>query len=70
MSKYDALWKWIGERDSDRLGLSFSEIEEISGVSIDHSFLKYKKELGSYGYAVEKISMKNKTVSFVRRDGG
>ena len=28
------------------------QIQEIAGIPIDHSFLKYKKELASYGYQV------------------
>ena len=31
---------------------------------MDHSFLKFKKELPEYGYRVGKISMKAETVAF------
>lgn len=31
---------------------------------VNHSFLKYKKELTEYGYKVGKISMKEQTVMF------
>ena len=44
--------------------LTFEEIQNIAGIAIDHSFLKYKKELIDYGYEVEKISMKEQTVIF------
>ena len=64
MSKYEPLWKWIGERGAGRFRLRFDEIEEIAGVPIDHSFLTYKKELAAYGFAVEKISMKERQVTF------
>ena len=64
MSKYDALWAWIRENGTDSFKLTFSEIEQIVGVSIDHSFLTYKKELMNYGYQVGKISMKEQTVVF------
>jgi len=64
MSKYDALWKWIEGNGIDRFKLSFSEIEEIAGLPMDHSFLTYKKELTDYGYKVKKISMKEQTVIF------
>lgn len=47
--------------------LSFEEIKNILGAEIDHSFLKYKKELEMYGYKVNKISMKEKYVDFVKR---
>ena len=64
MSKYDPLWKWIKENGTDRFKLTYAEIEEITGSPIDHSFLKFKKELLEYGYRVGKISMKAETVSF------
>ena len=64
MSKYDALWAWIRENGTDSFYLTFAEIEQIVGVSIDHSFLTYKKELMNYGYKVGKISMKEQTVVF------
>lgn len=48
--------------------LTFDEIQEIVGVGIDHSFLSYKKELCQYGYQVEKISLKEKTVLFRKTD--
>ena len=66
MSKYDRLWEHIKNNDSDTLLLSFEEIEKIAGVPIDHSFLKYKKELLDHGYQVGKISLKNQTVIFIK----
>ena len=68
MSKYNALWNWIRENGTDRFKLTFAGIERIAGVSIDHSFLTYKKELLDYGYRVEKISMNEQTVAFRRLD--
>lgn len=64
MSKYTPLWNWIKENGTDSFQLTFSEIETIVGLAIDHSFLSYKKELTQYGYMVRKISMKDKTVAF------
>ena len=64
MSKYDMLWEYVKQTDISPLVLTFDDIEGIAGVPIDHSFLKYKKELVSYGYEVGKISMKEKTVIF------
>ena len=64
MSKYDPLWEYIKTRKEQNFKLTFSEIEKIAGVPIDHSFLKYKKELLEYGYEVGKISMKEQTVVF------
>ena len=52
MSKYDKL--------------SFEDIERIAGVPIDHSFLRYKRELEEYGWKVGKISMKVGKVEFLR----
>lgn len=62
MSKYEPLWKWIADNYADDKKLTFDEIENVLGFSIDHSFLTYKKELPAYGYQVRKISMKEKTV--------
>lgn len=64
MSKYRALWEYIQDNKSQSLKLTFEEIQNIVGIPLDHSFLKYKKELTEYGYEVGKISMKDKTVIF------
>ena len=64
MSKYDALWAYVQKDGSPTLKLTFAQIQEIAGIPIDHSFLKYKKELTDYGYQVGKISMKEQTVVF------
>lgn len=66
MSKFDALWEYIRDKNKPELLLTFDGIKEIIGKPIDHSFLKYKKELPEYGYEVGKISMKAKTVLFVK----
>lgn len=66
MSKYNALWEHLQNNGSAKLTLAFSEIQDILGFEIDHSFLNYKKELLDYGYKVEKISLKEKTVAFVQ----
>lgn len=68
MSKYDALWTYIQKSDRPQLTLTYDEIGQITGVALDHSFLRYKKELLSYGYEVSKISMKAQTVLFVKRE--
>jgi hypothetical protein len=64
MSKYNVLWEYIQKSGSPSLKLSFDEIHDILGFEIDHSFLRYKKELTQYGYQVGKISLKEKTVIF------
>ncbi len=64
MSKYDKLWIWISENGEDSFKLTYEQIQEIAGIPLDHSFLRYKKELSDYGYEVVKISMKEKTVEF------
>lgn len=69
MSKYDALWKYVQQEGTQSFRLTFAEIENIAGIPIDHSFLKYKKELEAYGYQVGKISMKEQTVVFNRVSG-
>lgn len=68
MSKYDALWTYIQKSGRPQLTLTYDEIGQIAGVPLDHSFLRYKKELLSYGYEVSKISMKAQTVLFIKRE--
>lgn len=50
MNKYNKLWQYIKDNKA--------------GVVLDHSFLRYKKELPAYGFEVKKISLKNKVVKF------
>lgn len=64
MSKYNPLWEYVQSNGSPSFKLTFEEIQNITGIPIDHSFLKYKKELTEYGYQVGKISMKEQTVIF------
>lgn len=45
MSKYNALWKYVQNSGMKNLKLTFEEIQNIAGIPVDHSFLKYKKEL-------------------------
>lgn len=68
MSKYDALWEYVRENGSQSFQMTFAEIQDIAGIPIDHSFLKYKKELAEYGYQVGKISLKEQTVAFRKMD--
>ena len=64
MGKYGALWEYVKNNGSQSFKLSFEEIQNIAGIPIDHSFLKYKKELTEHGYQVGKISIKEQTVIF------
>ena len=66
MSKYNALWEYVQKTGKESFRLTFEEIQDIAGIPIDHSFLKYKKELTDYGYQVGKISMKEQAVIFSR----
>lgn len=68
MSKYDALWNYVHNSGDQTLTVTFDDVEQVAGIPIDHSFLTYKKELVEYGYEVEKISLKNKTVRFRKLD--
>lgn len=68
MSKFDSLWSYIHKDGRQLIQLTFDDIERISGVPLDHSFLKYKKELLAYGYQVGKISLKEQTVTFERQN--
>lgn len=64
MSKYEKLWKYIEEKNEKDFVLTYDEIKNILGFSIEHSFLNYKKELNEYGYEVVKISIKEKEIRF------
>lgn len=66
MSKYDLLWQHIAQQEAVRFSMTFDEIEQAGSIPIDHSFLRFKRELEAYGFRVEKISMKEKTVLFER----
>lgn len=64
MSKYDSLWRYIENNKKEDFKMTYEEIQTAGGVPIDHSFLKYKKELEQYDFKVGKISMKEHTVLF------
>ena len=66
MSKYEGLREYIQGSGKSRIELTFDEIARIAGVPIDHSFLKYRKELCAAGYRTEKISLRDKAVVFTR----
>lgn len=68
MSKYKVLWEYVQKTGKESFWLTFEELQNIVGIPIDHSFLKYKKELEDYGYQVGKISMKEQTVCFHKVD--
>ncbi len=68
MSKYLKLWEHIVSENREELLLSFEEIEKLLGFPIDHSFLSFKKELLPFGFEVKKISMKEKTVKFIKTE--
>lgn len=36
VSKYNSLWEWIKDNNSDNFSLLFDEIEKIAGVPVDH----------------------------------
>lgn len=69
MSKYDPLRKRIAENRSGDFSLSFEEIEQITGFPLDHSFLNCRKELTQYGWQVGKISLKRRSMEFIRQKG-
>lgn len=67
MSKYNKLWEYIKEQNSEELILTYDKIKEILKFDIDHSFLTYKKELNEYGYEVVKISLKEKQIKIKKK---
>jgi len=68
MSKYEKLWEAVAQKGESKLLYTYEEIQSVLGFPIDYSFLTYKKELLAYGYRVEKISMKQKTVAFCKKE--
>ena len=64
MSKYQSLWEHVQKQDAPSFRMTFTEIQAVAGIPIDHAFLRYKKELSAYGWHVGKISMKEQTVTF------
>ena len=66
MSKYNLLWQYIQKSNQNSIVLTFDEIKNILGFKIDHSFLNYKKELKDFGYQVDKISLKNQKIQFIK----
>ncbi len=66
MSKYAPLWEYVAKSAERQLTLTFAQIESAAGAPLDHSFLRYKKELAEYGWQVGKISMKAQTVLFIK----
>lgn len=70
MSKYEPLWKYIKDNNKEEYKLTYEEIRSILEFDIDHSFLKYKKELLEYGYEVIKISIKEEYVLIHKIESG
>lgn len=68
MSKYENLWRYLNSNGDSSIKLSFEEIKKIIGFDIDHSFLNYKREAINYGYQVGKISLKERTIVFLKID--
>lgn len=68
MSKYNDFWIYIDlifkQMDKEKIELSFSQIKDVAGIELDHSFLNCKKELLDYGYKVEKVKLKDKKIVF------
>lgn len=67
MSKYQALWEYVVQASVFPFSLTFEEIQLILGFPIDHSFLNAKKELDEFGFKVDKISLKNKSIIFDKK---
>ncbi len=67
MSKYQPLWDYVMQSKAFPFQLTFEEVQQILGFSIDRSFLNAKKELVDRGYSVEKISLKNKYIIFNKK---
>lgn len=68
MSRYEPVRQYLKTNRNDLIVLSFEEIKNILGFKIDHSFLNYKKDSEAYGYKVNKISLKEDKVEFIKLD--
>lgn len=68
MSKYEPLWKHLQSDGRVTFKMAFGEIKDVLGFDLDHSFLNAKKEAAQFGYAVGKISLKEKTVAFTKTE--
>ena len=66
MSKYNSLWEYVRDNGNSSLKMTFEQIQQIAGIPIDHSFLKYKKELTEYGYVQLRTSEHRSMYSYVR----
>ena len=66
MSRYRPLWEYVSLHDCDELTLSFSEIAGTFGLSIDHTFLRFGKELHAYGFRVGRVSVQDQEITFLR----
>ncbi len=42
--KYNPLWEYVQKTDKKSFPLTIEQIQNIAGIPIDHSFLRYKKE--------------------------
>ncbi|MCI8955365.1 MAG: hypothetical protein HFG29_00060 [Eubacterium sp.] len=67
MSKYDTLWKYVQSNRRQSFKLTFEEIENVAGIPIDHSFLKYKKEFIEYCYEVGTQNLQIEDVALYRK---
>lgn len=71
-SKYLKLWeevdKLFKQKNTKTLELGFNKIKICLGFDIDHSFLNYKKELEPFGYKVQRIKLKEKSMIFEKLD--
>ena len=69
MSKYSPLWQFLKNEGNETYQLSFEEIKEILGFEINHSFFNQNKEAKDFGFEIEKISLKQKTVKIRKIKG-
>jgi len=64
MDKYSKLWERFDGKIEAKITLSFDEIKTIAWIDVDHSFLKFKKNLENHGYTLEKISQNERLMVF------
>ncbi|QUX24905.1 MULTISPECIES: DUF262 domain-containing protein [Nocardiopsis] len=78
--KYRGLWRWLRDRDGDRIPMDFAQVAEAAGVPLPDSAYNHSPHWYSYegsalgrairdaGWRATKVNLDARTVCFVRFD--
>ncbi|WP_420850544.1 DUF7662 domain-containing protein [Planosporangium mesophilum] len=79
VGKFQALWDWLRDQASDRVAVTFSEIEEVIGMPLPPSCRKHPAHWSSYdgstiaraiqdaGWVATRVNLRDQTAVFERR---